>query len=172
MDKLYPLPTTKTTKTTTRKPSPSTPETQRAKSPGSDRSESSSAVRTLPSTPELRSSLSRASRASAPPIPLIPSLRSTFPNDLVLKDAHHPLESMSSIKDDILVPQYQLPYDDVSRLSSASSSFVGGLRDEDIPKEPPPRSSRRPSLGQKAVARLPVCGLHYLFIVQASLLPL
>jgi hypothetical protein len=106
------------------------------------------------STPRTaRPALGPARAASAPLVPL-----TRDPNLITIgdgSDAFSQRDSVASIKDDPFFRNYQSPQSISLARELRSATYSERLRDEALPKDPPPRSNKRPSVDNSV--NLPVC---------------
>ena len=120
--------------------------------------------RTNRSSPTSSSSTPRGSRpslVSRSSAPLVPSFREA--KHFVVEDdsdAYSHRDSVASIKDDPFFRNYQSPHSVSLARELRSATYSQHLRDEGVPTEPPPRSSKRPSVDNSV--NLPVSRPFYL----------
>jgi hypothetical protein len=113
-------------------------------------------------SPTSTSSIPRTSRpslanrtSSAPLVPLTGHPKLLAVDDDF--DAYSHRDSVASIKDDPFFRNYQSPHSvSLARELRSATYSQQRLRDEDVPEEPPPRSTRRPSADNSNSVNLPV----------------
>lgn len=104
-------------------------------------------------------SLNRIS--SAPPLPILPTDKDakllTIDDDSSLDNGDYEnRDSVASIKDDPFFWNYQSP--NSVNLARELRSVSSSRDEEDLPEDPPPRSSQRPSVGDTVGSTMyPVC---------------
>lgn len=118
--------------------------------------------RTSKASPTSTSSTPRTSRpslahrtSSAPLVPVTGHPKLLAADDDL--DAYSHRDSVASIKDDPFFRNYQSPHSvSLARELRSATYSQQRLRDEDVPEEPPPRSTRRPSADNSNSVNLPV----------------